>query len=152
MLVALTSVATLFLKVPGPTGYYHLGDGVYYAAAIAFGPAAGALAGGLGGAIADVLGGWAHWAPVTLVLKGLGGWLAGRLGRSAQSAAGRIAALLPAAALTLFGYPLVTWQITGWPAALTEFYFNLGQVAAGLIVAALLVPVLERATRSWRRP
>lgn len=37
------------------------------------------VAGGVGSALADVLSGYAHWAPFTLIIKGLMGYLVGKL-------------------------------------------------------------------------
>ena len=67
---ALTLLATFVLKIPTPTlGYVHIGDTFVILAGIILGPALGAIAAGLGAALADLLGGYAIWAPGTFVIK-----------------------------------------------------------------------------------
>ena len=73
VLTALVAAATLSIRIPVPAtqGYINLGDAVVIAAALVLGPRTGLIAGGIGSALADWLGGYAHWAPFTLIIKGL---------------------------------------------------------------------------------
>lgn len=67
---ALGCGATMVLQVPSPTGgYMNLGDTVVILGAWLLGPVYGALAGGLGPALADLLSGYAMYVPATLVIK-----------------------------------------------------------------------------------
>lgn len=80
LLAALTCVATMVLMVPSPTGgYINLGDTVVLLGAYLLGPVYGAIAGGIGAMLADLLSGYAVYAPATLVIKAamalLAGWL-----------------------------------------------------------------------------
>jgi uncharacterized membrane protein len=79
IMVALIFVLTFAIKVPVPftRGYIHLGDSMIFIAAILFGWRVGALAGGLGSALADVVGGYAFWAIPTFIIKGIMGALVG---------------------------------------------------------------------------
>lgn len=79
ILIALTLVSTAAFQIPVPAtnGYIHLGDGVIFISAIMFGRSYGLTAGGLGSALADILTGYGHWAPFTLVIKGLMGFVPG---------------------------------------------------------------------------
>ena len=52
-------------------GYVHLGDTMVFLGVLMLGKRRGAAAAGLGSALADVLGGFAFWAPWTLVIKSL---------------------------------------------------------------------------------
>ena len=70
-------VATCFIKVPVLNGYVHPGDALIYISAIMLGKKYGAAAGGIGGALADIMGGYAVWAPWTFVIKALMGFTAG---------------------------------------------------------------------------
>ena len=55
-LAALGCAATMVLRIPSPTGgYLNLGDAVVLLGAYLLGPAWGALAGGIGPALADLL-------------------------------------------------------------------------------------------------
>lgn len=86
--VALTFVVTWLVNIPaavilGAGGNINLGDTVIFVAAAVLGPLGGAIAGGLGSCIADLAGGYAIYAPFTLLVKGLEGLLCGYLYRYA---------------------------------------------------------------------
>ncbi|MEJ5242775.1 MAG: ECF transporter S component, partial [Desulfomicrobiaceae bacterium] len=83
-LTILVCLTTLFVRVPLPSrGYFNVGDVAVVFAGLVLGTVArrrplvwGALAAGLGSAAADVFGGFALFAPLTLIAKGLEGALA----------------------------------------------------------------------------
>ncbi|MDR7435252.1 MAG: ECF transporter S component [Armatimonadota bacterium] len=81
LLVALVAVATMAFRIPIPAtqGYFNLGETMVYLSALLFGPWVGGVAGGIGSALADVLGGYTQFAPFTLVIKGFEGFVAGVL-------------------------------------------------------------------------
>lgn len=67
---ALTATATMVIQIPSPLGgYVNLGDCMVLLSAWLLGPAAGAAAGGLGSALADILTGYGYYAPGTLLIK-----------------------------------------------------------------------------------
>lgn len=67
---ALGCVGTMVLQIPSPTGgYLNLGDAVVILGAWLLGPVYGAVAGGVGPALADLLSGYAVYVPATLVIK-----------------------------------------------------------------------------------
>lgn len=71
MFIALVVVAT-FINVPFPGavgGLVHLGTLMLLIIAMRFGKYFGAIAGGIGMTIFDVLGGWLIWAPGTFVVR-----------------------------------------------------------------------------------
>jgi len=80
---ALVCVATMMfiLYVPATEGYFNLGETMVYTTAILLGPYVGAIAGGLGSALADLLLGFSIYAPATLVIKGAEGFLVGLLAK-----------------------------------------------------------------------
>jgi uncharacterized membrane protein len=54
---ALVAAATLIFRIPNPMGgYFNLGDVTIFAVALTFNPVVGAVAGGVGSAIADLIG------------------------------------------------------------------------------------------------
>lgn len=70
LFAALGCVATMVIQVPSPSGgYMNLGDAVVILGAFLLGPVYGALAGGLGPAMADLLSGYAAYVPATLIIK-----------------------------------------------------------------------------------
>lgn len=70
LFAALGCAATMVLQIPSPTGgYMNLGDAVALLGAWLLGPVYGALAGGVGPAMADLLSGYAVYVPGTLAIK-----------------------------------------------------------------------------------
>ena len=50
-----------------------------FIASILYGPKKGALAGAIGMGLFDLVGGWALWAPITIVARGLQGYIVGKI-------------------------------------------------------------------------
>ena len=70
VLTALTTLATMIIQIPSPTsGYVNLGDVFVLFSAFCLGPFYGAVAAGVGSALADLLSGYVIYAPGTLVIK-----------------------------------------------------------------------------------
>lgn len=71
VMAAVIFVFTQFFHIPSHTGYTHIGDAfVYLAGALLPWPYAMA-AGAVGAALADMLGGYAMWAPASILIKAL---------------------------------------------------------------------------------
>jgi len=79
LMIALVFVTTFSIKIPVPftQGYIHGGDSMIFVAAILLGWKYGAITGGVGSALADILGGYANWALPTLIIKAIMGALVG---------------------------------------------------------------------------
>ena len=81
--IALTFIATGFINIRLPIaangGLVHLGNVPLFLAAIIFGKRTGALAGSIGMALFDLMGGWVLWAPFTFVVVGLMGYSVGAI-------------------------------------------------------------------------
>ena len=76
VLMALACVATMVIQIPSPThGYMNLGDCVVLLSGCLLGPVYGAVAGGVGSALADLLSGYAVYVPGTLVIKAVMAYL-----------------------------------------------------------------------------
>lgn len=72
LFAALCCVLTMAIPIPSPTeGYVHLGDSMVLLSGIFLTPMYGALAAGLGSALADLLTGYTHYALATFVIKAL---------------------------------------------------------------------------------
>lgn len=78
---ALVFVATTIIKIPIPAtgGYFNIGEGIIFAAALLFGPLVGGIAGGVGAALADVIA-FPIFAPATLIIKFFEGAITGYAG------------------------------------------------------------------------
>lgn len=81
LMIALVTVSTMVFQVPvsATQGYIHLGDSMILLISIFFGWRYGMVAGGVGSALADLLSGYAHWVPFTLIIKGLMGLIIGKV-------------------------------------------------------------------------
>ena len=82
-LTVVVALMTLFVRIPLPSrGYFNFGDVAVVFSGLVLGRMAkgrkflwGATAGGVGSAMADIIGGFGMFAPITLLAKGLEGAL-----------------------------------------------------------------------------
>ena len=72
--IALVTVFTTVVKIPtGGGGYLNCSDVAIAFIAYTLGPVTAFVAGGVGAALADAIGGYAQWVPITFVAHGLEG-------------------------------------------------------------------------------
>ena len=71
LLAAVIFLLTAFVRIPLPAGYLNLGDAGVFLAAMLLPAGYAALCAGVGSALADLIGGFALYAPVTFAVKGL---------------------------------------------------------------------------------
>ncbi|NCB50910.1 MAG: ECF transporter S component [Clostridia bacterium] len=149
LFAALCCVSTMVIKFATPTGgYIHAGDAVVLLGAFLLGPGWGALAAGLGSALADILAGYVVYAPATLVIKALMALVAGillnslGLKRPNPSAliAGSIAGLLMVAGYFLYGCFILGFGL----GALADVPLNLLQGLFGALAGAALFGALSK--------
>lgn len=78
---ALVCVVTMIFSiyVPATEGFFNVGDSMVFLSALLFGPFVGAFAGGVGAALADLLLGYAYYAPATIIVKACEGAVVGML-------------------------------------------------------------------------
>ncbi len=87
---ALTLLATFVFKIQTPAfGYIHIGECFVILSGIMLGPLYGGLAAGIGSGLADLLGGYAIWAPGTFFIKLASAAAAGLLFRTLSGHAKR---------------------------------------------------------------
>ncbi len=167
LFAALTTVCTMMIRIPTPTGgYIHPGDGLVLLCGVFLGPSMGALSAGIGSALSDLFSGYLAWAPATFVIKAISAFLSGllfsgssRLGCSRLSQALRlIIGGCVAEAWMVFGYFLfeiglnaVTTGSLSFAAIASSVVYsaagipaNIMQAFAGIIIASLLLPILQR--------
>lgn len=149
LFAALACAATFAIKIPTPGtgGYIHPGDAIVILSGVMLGPVYGALAAGVGSAMADVLGGYFLYAPITFLIKGIVALLCGvvyrRIGRTkrlrsiAVGIGGVIDMLVVAGGY--YSYEIFFYGA----AALASVPANLVQGASGLILALVLYPILH---------
>ncbi|MCW8802245.1 MAG: ECF transporter S component [Candidatus Bathyarchaeota archaeon] len=140
---ALVAVGTLIVRIPNPMGgYFNVGDVMIFVSALTFNPLIGGVAGGLGSAIADIIG-FPVFAVPTLIIKGLEGLIAGLI-TNKKSLYRDIVAVLVAGAEMVTGYFLVEVYLWGVGAALAEVPANVAQIALGGLIGIPVALVLRR--------
>ncbi len=150
VMAALVCMATMLIQVPIPAteGFFNVGDALIMVAALTGGPLVGAVAGGLGASLADLLGGWYVWVIPTLLIKGIEGFLAGWiLRRSRQGVPHLVLAWAVGGSEMVLGYFLVQVYLYGVAAALVELPFNLVQMAVSGVVGIPISHALKRMLR-----
>lgn len=141
ILTALTTAITMSLVVPFPPtrGFFNLGDAMVFFAALTFGMRAGAICGGVGSAIADILLGFGYFAPITLVAKGSEGLVAGAIGRMSDGApAAKFLGVVVGSMCMVSTYFVSEWLLYGIGPAIAEVPVNVAQVLIGGSIGILL--------------
>ena len=140
---ALVAVGTLIVQIPNTMGgYFNVGDVMIFVSALTFSPLIGGVAGGLGSAIADLIGFPVFVLP-TLVIKGVEGVLAGLISNK-KSLYRDIFAVVVAGAEMVVGYFLVEVYLWGVGGALAEVLPNIAQVSVGGLVGVPIALILRR--------
>lgn len=153
IMAALVTVATYVVQIPVPAtnGYINIGDAMIFTSSLAFGPLVGGVAGGLGSSLSDMWGGYWQFAPITLIVKGLEGLVAGLIsnGRDIHR---DVLAVLIGGSIMVFGYFVAETYLLGYgaAAALVELPGNIFQVVAGGIIGVPAAFAVRRYTRSLR--
>lgn len=145
MFIVLTYLFTMIqvnpLGIPG--GLIHLGNIPMFVSAILFGKKIGAISGGVGMALFDLLSPYAVWAPFTLVIGCATGFFIGWIAERRQTFPFYLLSMLGAAAIKVIGYYFAEVIIYGnWIAPFAAVPANLTQVVvAAIVVAPLLSPL-----------
>lgn len=145
VMTALVAVGTLVIRIPNPMGgYFNVGDVMIFASALTFGPLVGGFAGGVGSAIADMIG-FPVFAVPTLIIKGLEGLIAG-LVANRKSVYRDAAAVVVAGSIMVTGYFLVELYVLQWGigGALAEVPGNVAQIVLGGVVGIPLSYIVRR--------
>ena len=148
LFAALSCVATMSIRIPTPgtSGYIHPGDAIVILSGVILGPVWGFLAGGIGSALSDLIGGYFIYVPITFVIKGLVALAAGllyqKVGKNQKSR--YIAVILGGVAdiiLVAGGYFVCEFFIYGAGAA-ASIPANIIQGVGGLVISCILYPIL----------
>lgn len=147
LFAALVCVATMIIKIPTPgsNGYIHPGDVIVILSGIMLGPVHGFFAAGIGSAMADLLGGYSIYAPISFVIKGMvalcGACVYRSLAHKSKNASLLICGLINMMFVIggYFGFEALLYQV---PAALAGVWANLIQTGSGLVLTFVLYPVI----------
>lgn len=152
LFAALCTVMTLVIQVPSPMqGYVNLGDCTVLLSAWVLGPFYGAAAAGIGSMLADLLSGYAYYAPGSLVIKYFMALAAGFIFQAlqkrrservllAQMTSGFVAEVIMVAGY--FGFASL-WLGKGVAAA-ASIPGNVIQGVFGLVAACTVYAILDR--------
>ena len=142
LMACLVLLGTLLFRIPIPMtkGYVHLGDAMIYIGVLLLGKKQGAVAAALGSSLGDVLGGFAFWAPWTLVIKSAMAFTAGYLIERRSKAVSMVAGGLVMCA----GYLIAERIMYGsWALAAVGLPWNIGQFAVGIAVSLAAQPLFR---------
>ena len=109
---ALVFVVTAYLHIPTYNGYVHVGDGFIFLAACILPMPYAVAVGAIGALLADVLTGYAVWAPGSIIIKDLTAMLFSYKAKKIISARNTFM-LIPATAICVGGYYLYEVLIYG---------------------------------------
>ncbi len=150
MLASLTCVATMIIKIPTPLqGYANLGDCIVLLSAFLLPVNYGFCAAAIGSALADVLSGYAMYAPATFVIKGLMVIVAYFIykqftKKDKKLLLGKIISGFIAEVVMVAGYFVFEGFMYGFGASLVNIPANAVQGLVGLIMGVLLINVFEK--------
>lgn len=168
LMAALTCIATMIIKIPSPVlGYIHFGDGFVLLSGILLGPVYGGLSAGIGSMFADLLSGYASYAPATFAIKAAGAVVGGILYRALYLIYNKnknndsnlpsyikitnkilpiIIAGIGLAIIVTGGYFCYEAYVLGLGVggALANVAFNIAQNIFAIIVAIFLMPILNK--------
>ncbi|ARJ39001.1 ECF transporter S component [Sporosarcina sp. P21c] len=152
MLASLVFVATLLLNIKLPLGnggLIHLGTAMLFIVSILFGPKKGMIAGAVGMGLFDLVSGWALWAPITILTRGLQGYIVGKIawsnGRKGTSFKFNLLAMLASIPFTIAGYYIgesILYNSLIIP--LASIPGDLVQCAVGIAIAVPVCAMLKK--------
>ena len=153
LFAALTCIATLIIRIPSPfQGYLNLGDCVVLLSGWVCSPISAFLAAAVGSALADLISGYALYAPATFLIKGVLALVAcfgfRFLSRRFGETVSEILSGLLAEVWMVFGYLLFETVLFGLIPSSVNILPNALQGAVGLGLAFLLIRVLRIAKSS----
>lgn len=143
---ALVFVATAYLpRIPTVNGYVHLGDTLVFLCASLLPMPYAVAASAIGGGLADLLTGYAIWAPASFIIKGATAFFFTSRGKKILCAKNFIAIAI-AAVICVGGY--YVWAaifISGsWAAPVSELFPNLMQTVVSGVLYVVIALVFDR--------
>ncbi len=156
LLTAMTTLATLFFRIPIGNGYIHLGDSIILLSAMLLPCGYALFAGAVGACLADIISGYAVWAPWSFAIKLVMVLIMQAALHYAAHATedsfhifkippAEFLGFLLAGAETVIGYYIAEGIIYGnWITPAVGAPFNFLQVAVGAVIAVLISQALYR--------
>ena len=113
--------------------------------AILFGKKSGAIAGGVGMGLFDLLSGWTAWAPFTFLIVGLMGFAVGAITEKHHGFWWNTLAIGVACIIKVVGYYIAEGILYGnWIAPVASIPGNLVQIGVAAVIVLLIVGQLQK--------
>lgn len=151
LLAALVCVATMVVQIPSPMqGYVNLGDCFVLLSGWLLGPWYGAAAAGIGSMLVDLLSGYGHYVPGTLIIKGVDALAAALIFRAmGRSKTALLVSGTVGEIIMVVGYFFYASLILGKGlAAAASIPGNIVQGIAGVVIGMALAMVLQKTKSS----
>ena len=150
MLAALCFVATFIITIPLPNGYFNVGDVFVLLSGWLLGPIYGAIAAAVGSALADLLAGYAIYAPATFFVKGADAavaWLLWKMVKTlikkqSLDVVCRVISAVAAEMVMVFGYFLFECALYSLAGGVATLIGNSMQALLCLVCATALISAL----------
>lgn len=153
LLISLVFVATRFINIRLPIasngGLVHLGNTMLFISSIVFGKKKGACAGAFGMGLFDLLSEWAIWAPFTFIIRGVMGYIIGKISWSNNKRGNDITtnifAIILSGAWMIFGYFVTEMILYGnYIQAMSSIPGNITQIVIGIIIGVPIAKILKK--------
>lgn len=149
LFIAIVCIATMIINIPIPStkGYVNASEITVFLSAAILPGWLGLAASGIGCSLADILLGYTHFAPVTLVVKAIEAFMAIVFMRKVKLPS--LVSFILASLFMPFGYFLYESILYGYQAAALAVLPNLLQGLFGAIVAGLIFPLLKKPSQKF---
>lgn len=146
MMAALIFIFTYTFKIPAPNGYTHLGDCFILLSVLILGKERAALAGGVGAALADMIGGYMVWVVPTFLIKAIMAYVMGLVVEKwmPDIKLNYIIGAVLGGILQIILYTIVKMPLFGIAYAITRLPGLVVQTVAGIVLTAVIVAVLHK--------
>ena len=145
LLAALVCVSTLIITVTLPGGgYFNLGDCFVIASGVILGPLFGFLAAAIGSGLADIISGYALYAPATFIIKGLMALVVGFICLKNNKMLKVFLSGVVAEIIMIAGYFLYELMLNGFSLAILGVAGNALQGVVGVVTSFVLVLLLTK--------
>lgn len=145
ILIAVTTLMTTVISIPivGGNGYVNLGDMVILLTALLLNRKSAFIVGGVGSFLADIFLGYSLYAPASLIIKGLEGFIAGSLLQTKLFKNHPVFSTVVAGIWMAFGYYIFEIFLYGAKGAIASVPANIMQGMVGVLTANILFKALR---------
>ena len=144
LMIALIFVGTFSIRIPNLAtgGYFHMGDSMIFLGVIILGKKNGAIAAGIGGALADLLCGATIWMGPTLLIKFIMAFIMGTMIEKNVFKANILGAMF-GGIFQIIAYTFVEALLFTWPATLGALFGLTMQTLVGFVIYLVLAKALQ---------